>query len=259
MTPSTLVPVATTDLKLHPDVTGLDEDVLVRAGYALPDSTNLDHPDLAELLDSGAISDGEPVGPGLGDAPRVFVRATVEKYNLPEGVDPGDDTPGLQAHIDELLRRIENPDAAPDETVEGTPNLLTIGGASQLIQSLLGNGTATAAQALTFLNNTQANLEVGDSTTAAADTQTALQAATNKQRKAMDATYPQHTDSTSVTGAKSFTLRATFGTTEGNFAWQEWGIFNATTAGRMFNRKVESLGTKTSAASWVLTITLSFA
>ena len=150
----------------------------------------------------------------------------------------------------------------PYDVEEREGNLLLIGGASVQWQTLIGNGTATAGQQLTYFNNAQAAIGVGDSTTAAADTQTELQAATNHLRKAMDATYPLHTDSNSSAGAKSITFRSTFATTDANWAWQEWIVKNSTTAGatgRVLNRKVESLGTKTSAATWVLTITLSLA
>lgn len=149
----------------------------------------------------------------------------------------------------------------PFESIESEGNLLVIGGGSALWQFLLGNGTTTAGQALTYFNNAQAAIGVGDSTTAASNTQTNLQAATNKLRKAMDATYPQHTDTTGTASSLTITLRSTYTTGEANFAWQEWGVFNSATdgVGRMLNRKVESLGTKTSAASWTLTITISLA
>jgi hypothetical protein len=52
------------------------------------------------------------------------------------------------------------------------------------------------------------------------------------------------------------TFRASFGTSEANFAWNEWGIFNAATGGTMMTRKVESLGTKTSSQSWQITTTI---
>ncbi|MDA3624266.1 hypothetical protein OU415_02390 [Saccharopolyspora sp. WRP15-2] len=138
------------------------------------------------------------------------------------------------------------------EVIEREGNLLVIGGASALWERLIGT-------AVTAFDNTNAYLGVGDSTTAAADTQTDLQAASNKLRKAMDATYPQHTDSTSSAGAKSITYRSTFGSSDANFAWNEWAIFNASAAGRMLNRKVESLGTKASGSTWTLTVTLSLA
>jgi hypothetical protein len=134
------------------------------------------------------------------------------------------------------------------------------GGASCQWETLVGNGTATAGQNLTYFNNANAAIGVGDSTTAAAATQTDLQAATNKLRKAMNATYPQHTDGTTA-AANTITFQSTFATTDANFAWQEWGVFNSATAatGRMLNRAVTSLGTKTSASAWQFTVTLSLA
>jgi hypothetical protein len=153
---------------------------------------------------------------------------------------------------DVTQEQINDPDYEPAEVVEKDGNLLVIGGASALWQRLIGTG-------VTAFDNANAHLGVGDSSTAAADTQTDLQAASNKLRKAMDATYPQHTDSTGTAGSKTITYRSTFGTSDANFAWQEWALFNAASTGRMLNRKVESLGTKTSSATWTLTISLSLA
>lgn len=104
-------------------------------------------------------------------------------------------------------------------------------------------------EAVNAFNNANARLGVGDSTAAFDVSQTDLQAAANKLRKSMDAGYP--TRSTNV-----LTFRATFGTTEGNFAWQEWALFDAASGGVMLSRKVESFGTKSSAQSWQLTVTL---
>lgn len=160
---------------------------------------------------------------------------------------------------DPTLEERESGLVVPFDSFEVEGNLLVIGGASIQWQTLIGNGTTTAAQALTYFNNANAYIGVGDSTTAAADTQTDLQAATNKLRRVQDATYPLHTDTTGTAGSKSITYRSTFATGDANWAWQEWGLFNAASAGRMLNRKVESLGTKTSSATWVITITLSLA
>lgn len=104
-------------------------------------------------------------------------------------------------------------------------------------------------EAATAYNNANAFLGVGDSTTAFAATQTDLQAATNKLRKAMDASFPSRS-------ANVLTYEATFGTADANFVWNEVGLFNASTAGTMLDRVVVSLGTKTSSATWVLTFTL---
>jgi hypothetical protein len=144
----------------------------------------------------------------------------------------------------------------PYETIV-TDNLLMYGGVSCLWQGLLGNMTATTGQALTKFDNANAAIGVGDSTTAEAATHTNLQASTNKLRKGMNATYPVHTDGT-VVGAASIQFQSTFGTAEGNYAWQECAVFNSATdgTGRMLNRKVQSLGTKTSASSWQVTVTI---
>ncbi len=104
----------------------------------------------------------------------------------------------------------------------------------------------------TFLNSSNAHLGVGDSNTAFAAAQTDLQASSNKLRKGMEASYP-----TRSSGALTF--RSLFGTSEANFAWNEWATFNASVAGTMFTRKVESLGTKTNAQSWQLTATVTLA
>jgi hypothetical protein len=148
----------------------------------------------------------------------------------------------------------------PYEIREGEGNLLMNGGASCIWECLIGNGTTTADQTLTYFSNARAAIGVGDSSTAAVDTHTDLQAATNKLRKAMDATYPTHTDGTTDAN-DDIVFRSTFGSAEANFVWAEWGVFNSATAatGRMLNRKVEALGTKGSGSTWTLTVTLTLA
>ena len=107
---------------------------------------------------------------------------------------------------------------------------------------------ATTSGTATAYNNANSYIGVGDGTTAFAATQTDL-VGTSKLRKGMDATYP-------TTSGNTLTFRATFGTSEANFAWNEWGIFNAASAGTMMTRKVESLGTKTASQSWQITTTI---
>lgn len=123
--------------------------------------------------------------------------------------------------------------------------------------AITATGAILAAQCLmndsaTFLNSTNSHLGVGDSNTAFSSAHTDLQAATNKQRKAMESGYP-----TRSSGALTF--RSLFGTADANWAWQEWGVFNASSGGTMFSRKVESLGTKSGSQSWQLTATITVA
>ena len=151
-------------------------------------------------------------------------------------------------HLDEIF------DLKPDGVIQTSGNLLMYGGASCLWETLEGNGTGTAGQALTWFDNTNAAIGVGDSSTAAAATQTDLQASTNKLRKAMEATYPTHTDAT-TSGAATVNYKSSFATGEANWAWNEIGVFNSATAatGRMLNRIVQSYGTKAS-GTWAMEI-----
>lgn len=140
-------------------------------------------------------------------------------------------------------------DPIPYATEVRDGNLLVYGGASALWDLLIGAANVTA------FDNSNAYLGAGDDATAAAATQTDLQASSNKHREAMDATYPQHTDGT-TSGSASIVYRSTFETGDANFAWEEIGLFNASSSGRMLNRMVQSFGTKTSSDDWVLTMTL---
>jgi hypothetical protein len=120
-------------------------------------------------------------------------------------------------------------------------NLLTTTGATLMWNLLIGAGG-------TVYSNANANLGVGDSTTAEAAAQTDLQAAANKLRKGMEATYPS-------VATNVLTFKSSFGSTEANYAWAEMAVFNAAAAGTMLCRKVSAQGTKTSGQIWVLTYT----
>jgi hypothetical protein len=145
----------------------------------------------------------------------------------------------------------------PTSIVETQGNALTNGGGSCLWQTLIGNGTGTAGQALTYFNNANAALGVGTSTSAFAATQNNLIG--TRDRNGMDATYPLHSDGTS-SGSLTITFRSTFGTGDANFAWEEFGVFNSATdaVGRMLTRKVSSNGTKSGGTS-TFTVTLAAA
>lgn len=151
--------------------------------------------------------------------------------------------------LDKFLSGIQD----PYETVIVDHNLLMYGGASCLWECLIGNGTSTAAQTLTYFSNARAYLGTGTSSTAEAATQTDLQA--GGVRAAMTTLYPTHTDAT-TSGSATCTWKAAFGTSVANQAWNEVGLFNASSGGRMLNRKVVSLGTKTSSDTWNLTLAI---
>ena len=116
----------------------------------------------------------------------------------------------------------------------------------------LSNAGAVGFAAAFMAYVTTPYIGVGDSTTAFAATQTDLQAPSNKLRKAMDGGYPQRNSGT-------LSFRSTYSTSEANYAWNEWGVFDAGAAGTMYSRKQEALGTKTSAQTWQLTATITLA
>lgn len=110
-------------------------------------------------------------------------------------------------------------------------------------------GTADGSP-VTPLNAANAYIGLGDSSTAFAAGQTDLQAASNKVRVAMDATYPTRSSNVLI-------FRSTFSTAQANYAINEFSVHNASSSGTMFSRKVDSsLGTKTSSQTWVVTVTL---
>jgi hypothetical protein len=101
----------------------------------------------------------------------------------------------------------------------------------------------------TFFTNAAAHIGVGDSNSTFSAAHTDLQAATNKLRRPMEATYPQRTDN-------QLTFRSEFGTAHANYQWREWGVFNHSSTGVMLSRKAEDLGTKAEGSTWVLTVTI---
>jgi len=105
-------------------------------------------------------------------------------------------------------------------------------------------------------DNTNAQIGVGDSTTAESSSQTDLVAATNKTYKAADATYP--TQSTTTTTDDTFKTQSTFGGADANYAWQEFVIKQATSL-ICLNRKVSNQGTKASGQTWVISCTIALA
>ncbi len=118
---------------------------------------------------------------------------------------------------------------------------ITTAGRNALVQGIVGALSPA-------YNNANAHLGVGNSATAFAASQTDLVGA-SKTRKAMDATFPS-------VATNVITAQATFGTADANHAWDEVGFFNGATANTMMSRVVVALGTKTSASTFVLTLTL---
>lgn len=139
-----------------------------------------------------------------------------------------------------------SPEKKPVEVVEFDGNLLLNGGINALLTLVAGTGA-------TKFDSGNAYIGVGDSATAADPTQTGLQAATNKLYKPMQAGYPTY-------GTLQLTTwQAIFGTTDANWAWNEYIVANSSGGTVALNRKVQSLGTKTNSFSWVITLVITLA
>lgn len=143
---------------------------------------------------------------------------------------------------------------APYEIVRDEGNLLLNAGIDKLLDFLFGGASNASPNAL---DSTHMRIGVGDTNTAASASQTDLQAATGASTRQW-----KLPSSGPTRAAETETIVATFGSSEGNFHWQEWGMDHGTADGTgasvapMINRKVTDFGTKVSGAVWVLTVTL---
>jgi hypothetical protein len=129
----------------------------------------------------------------------------------------------------------------PFETLEFQNAYVNAGGAA-LLDRLIGTSP-------TAWDNSNAYLGAGDSSSATTAGMTDLQAASNKLRKAMDATFPSRS-------GQVMTWKATFASGDANYAWNEAALFNASAAGTMLCRIAQTMGTKASGTSWTLTYTI---
>jgi hypothetical protein len=151
------------------------------------------------------------------------------------------------------------PHGRPYETMEHTGNLQLIGGASLFWERAITLAPTTSATgaALQALSTATAVIGVGDNSTAAVGTQEGLKStggATGIWYSTMTTGFPSHTDATTSTGGRTTQFKASYGSTQANFAWNEWAVANSS-GGRHINRAVASLGTKTT-GTWTLTVDL---
>jgi hypothetical protein len=155
----------------------------------------------------------------------------------------------VEKFIAKDAKEIEEKGIKPYEIVKGKPhNLVLHEGWIAVFYMIAGIGSAKTAW-----NNANARLGVGDSATAPVDTQTGLQAATNKFWKVMNATYPQQS------GDHNLVFQSDFVSGEAEFEWLEETIVNAANdTGDNLCRQNTSLGTKPAGQTWRLTGTITW-
>jgi hypothetical protein len=156
-------------------------------------------------------------------------------------------------------------------------NTLLNCGVTDLWDLVVGNDNQPRVTPTTLepFDNSHSYIGVGDNDTAPTDkTKTGLLGTTNIWYKKVDATYP-------IVAANKVTFKATFYGTgapepynQASFTWNEWsvarGVIDPSSYGDLdnptdiadaihnnLNRKVEEMGTKAGAATWVITVEIS--
>lgn len=116
----------------------------------------------------------------------------------------------------------------------------------------------TAGSAGTLFSASVGRIASGDSATAVGYTDTALNAATNKLYKLISGAP---TVGTTHSGGLAFA--ATFSTSQANWSWQEFGVDQGTSDSTtvtsvFFSHGLATPGTKTSAQTWNVTVTITW-
>jgi hypothetical protein len=139
------------------------------------------------------------------------------------------------------------------ESSEVVGNLITNAGWTRLM-NLLTNQGATQA-----LDATHTRIGVGNVTTTETYTDTDLGAAAGSTNR-----WFQLVSGAGSLGTRTLAFSASFGTADGNFAWNEFGLDFGTASGNtvtapLFNHKAAiAQGTKAAGQTWTATATLTF-
>lgn len=175
--------------------------------------------------------------------------ATIYKY----GADKADAARARAGIPNPSLDLLHTMGFAPDEILEVDGNLLTTAGLTRLTGLFIGTGSLVA------FDNSHAFIGVGTSSTAATVGDTALgsNASSNAWYRPVDASYP-------AASGGVISMNATFGGSDANFAWNEWGagisgsssptpanaIASVGTSPILVNHKIQSMGTKGTGTIW---------
>lgn len=143
----------------------------------------------------------------------------------------------------------------PHQVIEREGNLITDNGWNLLMKNVAGS-------AGTLFSATVGRIGLGSTAASVAYTDTDLAAATGATTRQWELLSSAPT--VGATHSAGLAFAATFGTGVANFHAQEWGTDQGTAAGTgastsvFFNHGASDLGTKTSAVSWAVTITITW-
>lgn len=161
-------------------------------------------------------------------------------------------TPDGQLYADDF----DALDVEPYSVTEVEGNLITTAGWTRLMSLLTATGSTQA------LTATAVRIGVGDSNTAEAYTDTDLGASAGSTHR-----YFMTVGGAGTLGTRTLAFTATFGSSDGNFAWNEFGLdvgtpsvsAGTTVNALLFNHKAGiAQGTKASGQTWAATATLTF-
>lgn len=145
--------------------------------------------------------------------------------------------------VEKFKDRAAYESGTPYETRVAAQNVILDNGANYMLKIIGGIDEAVP------FSNKNAMIGVGKDSTPENASQTKLQDSSAFYKK-VESGYPQ------VSG-RTIVYKATFDTSEANFAWNEFSIVNGDGVGGVaLNRKVQSLGTKVTGI-WSLQITIS--
>jgi hypothetical protein len=197
---------------------------------------------------------GDGVGVGVASTVGDIVRGTthwlVERWDVEQtawaarriGFDP------VAADFHQLGVR-------PYEVTEHLGNAILSAGWTRVLNLVIGTGSTQAFDA------THTRIGVGDGVTAVTTADTTLTGSTNKYFKLVSGVGVIAPGAGPPTTTLTFT--ATFGSSQGNFAWQKFGIDQGTADGTtevapLLNAAVSNQGTKVAGQTWTATAALSF-
>ena len=204
--------------------------------------------------DIARAHDGLGVGAGTALAERSFgtTRWRVQRWDADQTRWVKTKTGLVAPDADDFMRlRV-----ASYETTELVGNLITNAGWTRLMNLLTAQGGTQA------LSSTATRIGVGNSNTAEAYTDTDLGASAGSSNR-----FFQPVSGSGSLGTRTLSFSAAFGTSDGNFAWNEFGIDvgtptvsgGTTVNALLFNHKAGiAQGTKASGQTWTATATITF-